>query len=260
MVIKCSPDKRLLQHRTNHQSSHSAWYNFCCSCREKKTIIGWRHVWSMDGSRTTGRQKRTWTRAVQKHCRTCKLNREDAMDCIRWKKLIRMVDDQDRCEWMNVSSGTGSPGSHEQRAVKQLLFLLLLLLLLLYHHITCKYYNIWLSDIKPMLKHEASVHHKTDRKMYVSITSIMDRLYSASSPEVTSWSISLPLVSLCTWMTAFEIGLPASFITRPLIPIWVCRQHSRQSVVDNEQYLKQETECCSYYSEAAQWTKQTQNT
>ena len=28
----------------------------------------------------------------------------------RWRKLIRMVDEQDGCEWMNVSSGTGSPG------------------------------------------------------------------------------------------------------------------------------------------------------
>ena len=26
----------------------------------------------------------------------------------RWTKLIRMVDEQKGCEWMNVSSGTGS--------------------------------------------------------------------------------------------------------------------------------------------------------
>jgi len=32
-----------------------------------------------------------------------------------------MVDDQDRCEWVIVSSGTGSPGSPGQRAVRQLL-------------------------------------------------------------------------------------------------------------------------------------------
>jgi len=39
-----------------------------------------------------------------------KLNREDAMDSNRWRKQIRdgMVD-QERCEWVNVSSGTGSP-------------------------------------------------------------------------------------------------------------------------------------------------------
>jgi len=31
-----------------------------------------------------------------------------------------MVDDQDRCEWVNVFSGTGSLGSARQRAVKWL--------------------------------------------------------------------------------------------------------------------------------------------
>jgi len=36
-----------------------------------------------------------------------------------------MVDDQDRCEWVNVSSGTSYPGSPRQRAIKQLLLLLL---------------------------------------------------------------------------------------------------------------------------------------
>ena len=38
-----------------------------------------------------------------------------------------MVDDQDGCEWVHVFSGTGSPGSPGQRAVKRLLLLLLLL-------------------------------------------------------------------------------------------------------------------------------------
>ena len=32
------------------------------------------------------------------------------MDRSRWKKLIKDYDDQDGCEWMNVSSGTGLPG------------------------------------------------------------------------------------------------------------------------------------------------------
>jgi len=28
----------------------------------------------------------------------------------RWRKLIRRVDEQEECEWMNVFSGTGSTG------------------------------------------------------------------------------------------------------------------------------------------------------
>jgi len=47
-------------------------------------------------------------------------NREDAMNLSRWRKLIK-DDDQDRCEWVNVSSGTSSPGCPRQSAVKQLL-------------------------------------------------------------------------------------------------------------------------------------------
>ena len=47
---------------------------------------------------------------VQRDCRVCGLSRDDAMVCGRWRKLIRMVDEQEGCEWMNVSSGTGSPG------------------------------------------------------------------------------------------------------------------------------------------------------
>jgi len=46
---------------------------------------------------------------VQKDCQERKLNVLDAVDRNRWRKLIKDVDDQERCEWMNVSSGTGSP-------------------------------------------------------------------------------------------------------------------------------------------------------
>ena len=38
------------------------------------------------------------------------MNTEDAMDCSRWRKQIGMIDDHDECEWVNISSGTGSPG------------------------------------------------------------------------------------------------------------------------------------------------------
>ena len=37
----------------------------------------------------------------------------DTIMCVgssKWRKLIRMSDDQDGCEWVNVSSGTGLPG------------------------------------------------------------------------------------------------------------------------------------------------------
>ena len=46
---------------------------------------------------------------MEKHCKARGLNREDAMNCSRWRKQIGMIDDHDECEWVNVSSGTGSP-------------------------------------------------------------------------------------------------------------------------------------------------------
>jgi len=41
--------------------------------------------YEMEGARPRGRPKKTWERL----CQACKLNREDAMDCERWRKQIR---------------------------------------------------------------------------------------------------------------------------------------------------------------------------
>ena len=46
---------------------------------------------------------------LEKDCKARGLNREDAMDRSRWRKQIGMIDDHNECEWVNVSSGTGSP-------------------------------------------------------------------------------------------------------------------------------------------------------
>jgi len=46
--------------------------------------------YEVEGSRPRGRPKRTWKEVVQKDCQACNLNREDAMDCNRWKKLIKI--------------------------------------------------------------------------------------------------------------------------------------------------------------------------
>ena len=42
-----------------------------------------------EGSRQRGRPKRTWKEVVQKKLRAHELSREDAMDCGRWRKLIK---------------------------------------------------------------------------------------------------------------------------------------------------------------------------
>ena len=43
----------------------------------------------MEGARPRGRPKRTWREIVEKDCQARKLNREDAMDRNRCRKLIR---------------------------------------------------------------------------------------------------------------------------------------------------------------------------
>ena len=64
----------------------------------------------MEGARPRGRPKKTWTEIVVNDCKERCLNREDAMDRSRWRKQTGMIDDHDECEWVNVSSGTGSFG------------------------------------------------------------------------------------------------------------------------------------------------------
>jgi len=46
--------------------------------------------YEVEGSRPRGRPKRTWKEVVQKDCQACNLNKEDAMDHGRWKKLIKI--------------------------------------------------------------------------------------------------------------------------------------------------------------------------
>ena len=60
-------------------------------CCEKKTSDWVKKCmeYEVEGSRQTGRPKRTWKEAVQKDCQPRNLNKEGALDCGRWKKLIK---------------------------------------------------------------------------------------------------------------------------------------------------------------------------
>ena len=60
-------------------------------CCEKKTLDWVKKCmeYEVEGSRTRGRPYMAWREVVQKDCQACNLNKEDAMDCDRWKKLIK---------------------------------------------------------------------------------------------------------------------------------------------------------------------------
>ena len=47
--------------------------------------------YEVKGPRPRGRPKRTWKESVEKDCQARKLNKEDAKDCSKWRKLIKDV-------------------------------------------------------------------------------------------------------------------------------------------------------------------------
>jgi len=53
--------------------------------------------YEVEGARPRGRPNKTWRGIVEKDCKARGLNREDAMDCSRWRKQIGMIDDHDEC-------------------------------------------------------------------------------------------------------------------------------------------------------------------
>jgi len=60
-------------------------------CCENKTLIGRRNVWNMRWMAPNQEvDQRGHGEVVQKDCKARNLNREDAMDRGRWKKLIKI--------------------------------------------------------------------------------------------------------------------------------------------------------------------------
>ena len=47
--------------------------------------------YKVEGPRPRGRPQRTWTKVVREDCQARKLNKEDAMDRSKWRKLIKDV-------------------------------------------------------------------------------------------------------------------------------------------------------------------------
>jgi len=47
--------------------------------------------YEFEGLRPRERPKRTWREVVREDCQARKLNKEDAMDCCKWRKAIKDV-------------------------------------------------------------------------------------------------------------------------------------------------------------------------
>ena len=48
--------------------------------------------YEVEGASPRGRPKKTWREIVEKDCKACGLNRDDAMDRSRWRRQIGMID------------------------------------------------------------------------------------------------------------------------------------------------------------------------
>jgi len=75
--------------------------------------------YEVEGARPRGSSKRTWTEVVQKDCQARNLNKEDAMDRGRWKKLIKIgcIRMMGGRVFLMVPAHPGSPG---QKVIKWL--------------------------------------------------------------------------------------------------------------------------------------------
>ena len=47
--------------------------------------------YEVEGPRPRGRPKRTWRDVVREDCQACKMNKEDAIDHCKWRKMIKDV-------------------------------------------------------------------------------------------------------------------------------------------------------------------------
>ena len=74
---------------------------------------------SISGPRPRGRPKRTQTEVVKEDCQARKLNKEDAMDRCKWRKLIKDVRWSGWVCWWVFLLVPAHPGSSGPKAVKR---------------------------------------------------------------------------------------------------------------------------------------------
>jgi len=71
------------------QQNRLRWYGHVLR-KEDTDLVKECTEYEVEGSRPKGGTKRTWREVVQKDCQARSLNREDAIDHGRWKKLIKI--------------------------------------------------------------------------------------------------------------------------------------------------------------------------
>ena len=72
------------------QQNRLRWYGQVLR-KEDDDWVKKRMEYEVEGPRPRGRLKRTWREVVKEDCQARKLNKEDAMDRSKWRKLIKDV-------------------------------------------------------------------------------------------------------------------------------------------------------------------------
>jgi len=72
------------------QQNRLRWYGHVLQ-KEDDDFVKKCMEFEVEGPRQRGRPKRTWTEVVREDCQARKLNKEDAMDRCKWRKLITDV-------------------------------------------------------------------------------------------------------------------------------------------------------------------------
>jgi len=72
------------------QQNRLQWYGHVLQKHDDWVILQCME-YEVEGPRPRGRPKRSWTEGVEKDHQAHKLNKEDAMDRSRWKKLIKDI-------------------------------------------------------------------------------------------------------------------------------------------------------------------------
>jgi len=70
------------------QQNRLQWYGYVWQ-REDSDWVKKCMEHEVEGARPRGRPKKTRTEIVEKDCKARGLNREDAMDCCKWRKQIK---------------------------------------------------------------------------------------------------------------------------------------------------------------------------
>jgi len=71
------------------QQNRLCWYGHALRKDDDDDWVKKCMDYEVEGPRPRGRPKRTWREVVREDCKTRKLNKEDAMDRCKWRKMLR---------------------------------------------------------------------------------------------------------------------------------------------------------------------------